>query len=292
MPAPAGVKSFTGKSDTRYLFYTVYVGGKPNGVSLTALANGSSSFMGRLDGMMSASVTVPDRPTVSISSTTGLLAALQGVATEAPTGVLTNAMQDLDWITRSSATKGVTVGDWVIGQDATLNCEPNRQLGFIQNRGGAVSTEAATFGQAGWMVTEFYRAYVTPKDANASEMNSPASFESSVVFTLSGEDFSGVAFSIATNGVLRTWRSHTYFSPNPVHFGTYVGTGLSSQSVVLPYTIADATAGSAYITESGVAQVITTDFTINTGTNAIDFVGTGPVAAALTQIKYQFQAQC
>jgi len=277
---------------SKVTFYGGLVGAYFNGTTATVLANGSGQGMGRLKGMATISVTIPEAAAVSIIGDGGKLpGGFMSPSTDTPSGAAGFVAADDNFAVLANGYKIVTSGNY--DQIAiTPSCATFNPLVIVVNSFG-VSQEAGTAGQSGWTVHEFWNvnAFVQGfAELNGSDPAIVSQWSASLSMFDATTTPWGETITSATWGREQSIGTR-YFSPYPVTYHAYRGTGAASQTVTLDETPVAANGTAVQVWGNGTAKAYTTDYTVNTTNKVVTFV-TNPAAAEAVVIRYQFEYSC
>lgn len=281
-----GVNSFA-TLGLKIVYWATKNGAYPNGTSATALANGSAAGMGRLSGVSGLSVTEPDSPVISALANNGVLVQFIGEPQELPSGTLTQQALDQTFAAVATGVKVHTEGDYeyLPGFPACFNYA---DLMLLVNA-PAKSTEPATFGQAGWEVTEYFLLNAQAKSGGDKQTNTISELASPLILNRVGTLPSGVAITTAAYGTTQMAK-RVYWSEYPITYHVLVGDGTVT-AVTLNETPAGANGNRVQVWQDGTALAYTTDFTVNVGTKTLTFAA-APGAGTKNVIRYAHEATC
>ena len=273
---------------TSFFFWGVRHGSYLNGVSTSALANGTASAMGRARAINEFAVTRPTATAVAKVGDNGTYGTWTQTPTDAMTGTSGFAIFDETFETVAQGRKIYSDNSYRVVADSA-NCVNYRSLILIANS-PATSQETATRGLAGYYV-HIYLAVTASPSGESYNINEAVSFPYSLIFDETALDVFGTTLLDADYGTTQAARLR-FFSQYPVHGGAYVGDGSASQTIVTSYTPAAASVDAVQVAINGTRRAYTTDYTVDPATKTITFTGTLPAAGQQAVYLYQFLPEC
>lgn len=276
----------------RSMHYSVWHATQTNYISGTndALANGEDSGMGRVLGISEFAATTPAASSVPSLGDNGVLSAFMVNSTDAPSGntVFGAFDQTFDAIAMDKTIKTEGPHD-LTGSSSSCNVFVPI---FIVINSPAYSQETGSIGEAGYEVQEYLYAFAQGTSVNTTSINSPHDYTHILTFNDRGVTPWGETITNANYGRTRLWKFDPYWSTHPVFYHPYVGTGGAAQTFTLdeiPYV--DSAVG-LQVWEAGTKLTHTTNYSVNTTTGLVTFVGTDPAAAAMTVCKVLYTPTC
>ncbi len=269
--------------------YWLQVGsnGYAYGTSGSGMANGADSSAGRLKGLQSFNIAVPEAPRVNIPGDNGVVTQFQLQPQELPSGTATFGVFNQTFNTVAGGTQIEAIGDYDMSQGIP-QCWSFARLGMIINS-PALIQDAGAVDTQGWQVTILNNLTVVPSDSINTQTATAGTFPYTISTKRASNHLWGVAYSAVTNGTTSAVYD-TFSSPYPVTMHTFIGDG-SDVTVVLSETPSGANGSAVKVWKDGTLLSYTTDYTVNTSTKTVTF-GTAPTASSKVVILYQHLATC
>jgi len=281
-----------GAMGMRYAYYALWDSGSPNYIAGTdgSLAAGEDSGMGRLLGITDIAATTPEAPLVTRPGDNGVLGSFITNPTDGPGGSLAfgSFPQVFDTAVTGRVIKAEGPHDISLSSNRCYSFSPV----FIVVNSPANSDESGSVGEDGWQVEEYLYVYAQPLSVATKTINAGHSYTHRLVFNERGVLPYGETITNGNYGLVQAWKSDPYWSPLPVYYHTYVGDGTSEQTFTLGKAPAVADGDHLQIWNGGTKQVYTTDYTVDTGTGVVTYVGTDPTSGQFSVAKVLFNPDC
>jgi hypothetical protein len=276
----------------RFAYWALYDTASPSYIAGTSgtLANAADSGMGRALGISEFTATVPDAPIIDIVGDNGLIGSMIANPVTGPNG--TAAYGSFDQTFDTAATNRVikTEGPHDISLSSNV-CYQFDPIFLVVNSPG-FSNVSGSQGEAGWIVEEYLYTFVQPTSVSSKSMNTAHSYTHRLIFNERGTTHYGETITEGNYGVTKAWKTDPYWSPNPIFYHTYVGDGGSSQTFTLDKIPVADDGNALQIWDNGSKLTHTTNYTVNTTTGVVTFVGTDPAAGQFAVCKVQYAADC
>ncbi|MHC4558863.1 MAG: hypothetical protein ACYS80_16345 [Planctomycetota bacterium] len=280
-----------GGQGARFAFWALWDSAQANYIAGTdgSLTSGEDSGMGRLLGISDFTATTPDAPIIPRPGDNALLGTFITNPTSSPQG--NDAFASFDQLFDTSVTNRLIHAEGP--HDISLSssrCYEYSPLFLVINSPG-MSDEAATKGEAGWIVEEYLYVFAQPTSVASKSINTAHSYTHKLAFNERGVLPYGEAITAVKYGLTEAWKTDPYWSTHPVYYHTYVGDGGAAQTFTLdkiPYA-QDGTA--LQIWEAGTKLVYTTNYSVDTS-GVVTFVGTDPAASAFAVCKVLYTPDC
>lgn len=252
------------------------------------VANGADAGFGRLEGINTASLTIPDPRIVPIPGDNKNKGTMLIESDSAVQGALTTSIEDSTFVNKAQGTTPFTIGD----ATATLlapGCPLYTNLTLIVNS-PSVNFTSGSRGLKGYRTKLFLNIQVFPKSEDSLENGTLAAFNHPLVGTPVDTFWWGnsvlAADWVATSGLgidlgfsTYPWTGHTFVGDN------------SATSFTLDETPAAASAAKVVYWKAGVLKAYTTDYTLVPSTKTVTFA-VAPAAANKNLFLYQFIPAC
>lgn len=266
------------------LWWAVNVSGGsyPYGTAGT-IANGSDAGMGRLLGVQSLSVQIPQPRRANSMGDDGTQASWVFQPIESPTGDLVLGVFDLNFVAKSQGAKVYADGDFdtvaMFIENATYN-----QMTIVTNS-QAKSRMSGSSGEAGWLTKIYPRVQVVPLGDAGLENGRETTFTHALTIDKSDKKPWGTSFSTTNDGTASAGVI-TFFSNNRVTMHTHVSDA-SDLTFTLSKLPAAASAAKVKAWRNGTALTYTTDFTVNASTGVVTLVSAG-TAGDVVVVRYEY----
>lgn len=237
-----------------------------------SISNGSDAGMGRLNGVNSVGLTIPEARAVVYEGDNGTKGVQLINPNTAPEGAIVTSIADLTFQTQAQSLSTRTLGDTVT-QMLGPRCPTFKTLCLIVNSPGLDQT-AGNVGQAGWHAYIFFKTQVQPQSGTLENGN-PAAFSHKTVATYADTAFWGEALPASSGwGTLSglildmgwgayPWTAHTFVS------------NASATTFTLDETPSAANGNALMIWKNGVLLTYTTDYTVVTATKTVTLAAAG-----------------
>ena len=259
--------------------------GYANGSSPTVLANGADIGSTWLRGLKTVTLAQQAwRPVNQTGDNGKLLFQAMLPPDSAPTGEMTVATMDLDFMAKAQGGALYTSGDWENFFISPTNqvLEPSTMIFNVPCQ----SDDVGSKGQAGYLVIWWFNVQSAPLPT-AAGLTEAAPLDTTYNLIANPVDVwpSGRPFVLGEEGVCDAY-GVIFFSPYPVTLHTLMGDGVVTD-VVLDYTPAaeDVLKVPAWL--EGVVEVYTTDYAVTQATKTIAIV-VAPPAGERWVTPYQF----
>lgn len=253
-----------------------------------SISNGSDAGFGRLEGVNTASLVIPDPRIVPIPGDNKNKTTMLVESDAAIQGALTTSIEDSTFVNKAQGTTSFTIGDMtpiLIGP----GCPLYTNLTIIVNS-PAVNFASGSRGQKGYRAKLFLNVQVFPKSEDSMENGNALAFNHPLVATPVDKFWWGnsilAADWVATSGV----GVDLGFSVYPITGHTYVGDN-SATTMTLDETPAAATAAKVVYWKDGTLKAYTTDYTVTPATKTVTFAA-APAAATKNLFLYQYVPAC
>lgn len=189
-----------------------------------SIANGSDAGMGRLNGVESVNLNVPEARVVAIPGDNGLKGAMLIPSANAPEGAITTSIADLTFQSVAQSLTTRTLGNTVT-QVLGPQCPTFKSLCLVVNS-PALDQTAGNVGVPGWHSYIFLKDQVQPRGADNIQNGNAAQFPHRIVATYAstfpwGEAFpSSTGYGTLTGLILDMgwsaypWTGHTFVGDN------------------------------------------------------------------------------
>lgn len=252
------------------------------------IANGADAGMGRLEGVNTASLVIPDPRIIAIPGDNKNKGTMLIESDSPVQGVLTTSIEDSTFVNKAQGTTPFTIGD----ASATIlgpGCPLFANLTAIINS-PAISFTSGSRGQKGYRAKLFLNIQVFPKSEESMENGNALAFSHPLVGTPVDTFWWGnsvlAADWVATSGLAIDLGFTTY----PWTGHTFVGDA-SATSFTLDETPAAASAAKVVYWKAGVLKAYTTDYTLVPSTKTVTFA-VAPAAANKNLFLYQYIPAC
>lgn len=252
------------------------------------IANGADAGMGRLEGVNTASLVIPDPRIIGIPGDNKNKGTMLIESDSPVQGVLTTSIEDSTFVNKSQGTTSFTIGDAV----ATIlgpGCPSFTNLTAIINS-PAISFTSGSRGQKGYRAKLFLNIQVFPKSEESMENGNALSFNHPLVGTPVDTFWWGntvlAADWVATSGLAIDLGFTTY----PWTGHTFMGDGAIT-TMTVDETPAAASAVKVVYWKTGVLKTYTTDYSVVTATKTVTFA-VAPAASTKNVILYQYIPVC
>lgn len=244
--------------------------------------------MGRLLGFQEAGLTVPEAEAIINSGDNGILSTFLLNPNTAIEGNLNFGVMDLAFEAGTTSRLIEIEGDYDQIVD-TAKCLVFADIFLVVNS-PAKSKESGSSGSSGYLVTEYLKINVQPQGSAISNRTVHQALMK-VIANETGNLPSGQTILDADYGLTQGFRRR-YWSPYPVYYHVYQGNGGAAQTFTLDNPPIAANGNALQIWFDGTAQVYTTDYTVDTGTGVVTFVGTDPAAGVKAIARVQYNPSC
>lgn len=257
------------------------------GTSGSSMANGSDSAMGRLKGLQSLTLTVPEAPRVNIPGDNGAVTQMTLQPQELPSGTATFGVFNQTFNTKVGGMLIDQLGDFDIS-GGVPQCWSYARIALVVNS-PAIMLDAGANESQGWQVTIINNLTVVPSDGINISTATAQAFPYSIQARRATQRLWGTAYTTVTNGST-AFTHETFTSPYPVTIHTFIGDG-SDTTLTLAETPAEASGDKVKVTINGVIKTYSSDYTVNTSTKVLTFA-TAPASGAICEVVYQHLATC
>lgn len=252
------------------------------------IANGADAGMGRLNGVNSVGLTIPEARAIVYEGDNGTKGVQLINANTAPEGEIVTSIADLTFQTQAQSLSTFTLGNTVT-QILGPSCPVFKTLALIVNS-PALDQTAGNVGQAGWHSYIFWKNQVQPRSGTIENGNA-SSFSHKTVATYADTSFwgdnledwdtvSGLILDLGWSAY--PWTAHTFVGDNSATSFTLDETpAAESGNAVLAW--AD---GTALVYGGGAGQ-----YSVVASTKTVTF-GTAPAAAVNDVFLYQYIPTC
>lgn len=259
------------------------------GTTGATLANGASSGMGRMKGVVDFTPAVPAPNVIDVVGDLRNVATFRTAPTASITADLNVAVFDTTFVTKVNDTLAETLGDYKF-VDIDPYCVNNQPLVFVLNAPASVQDSGVSLGASAYDVTIIYNSLVDAPTLTALTAGEQT-WAYNLTLNKTGVTPYGATLTEVTNGLTQSY-FRKFASPNPVTMHSFIGDGTEAD-VVLDLTPASASANAVRVWVDGVAQTYTTDFTVNVGTKTVTFeAGSVPSAGEKVVVLYQHTVTC
>lgn len=276
----------------KYAFWALYDSASPNYIAGTdgSLGNGEDSGMGRLPGISDLTTSTPEAVLIPRPGDNGNLGTFISNPTDGPGGstAFVSFPQLFDVAATSRAIKAEGPHDISLSSNRCYNFKAM----FLVVNSPAYSDESGSVGEPGWEVEEYYQVWAQPLSLAAKAINAAHSYTHRLIFNEKGVLPYGETITSGNYGVTQAWKSDPYWSPYPVYYHTYVGTGGAAQTFTLDELPVAADGTHLQIWDNGTKLVYTTNYTVNISTGLVTFVGTDPGSGHFAVCKVLFAPTC
>jgi hypothetical protein len=281
-----------GALGVRYEFWALWDSASPNYIAGTdgSLAAGEDSGMGRAKGVQEINANTPAATAQSRQGDNGVLSTFIVNPTDSPAGSQNFGSFDqiFDVAATGRAIKAEGPHDISLSSNQCYTFKPM----FLVVNSPASSDETGSVGEAGWQVIEYLYTFIQPLQVTTTTSNTPHVYNHTLVFNERGVLPYGETITTDNYGLTQAWKTDPYWSPYPVTYHTYVGSGGSAQTFTLDETPAAADANALQIWDNGTKLEYTTNFAVSTSTKVVTFVSTTPASGHFAVAKYQFVPGC
>lgn len=275
---------------SRILYWSYLYNGYSYGTNLS-LATGADIGMGRLLGVKSLGLPIPQSRNIAIEGDNGIIGALKIATGSLAEGELVTSVKDPTFVTGAQS----LLINSVNGLDYHINgipCPTYRNLCFIENA-PAQNDTSGSLGQLGWSVTIYLSTQVQPRDETQIQNATAWEFTHDILASYADKFPWGEAISNSLYGATRALKFGPFYSPYPYTLHTFIGDGTATTFTVDETPAgAGATYGEMY--DNGAAVTYGAGagkFTVVAATKTVTF-GTAPVSGHICNYFYQFQASC
>lgn len=254
-----------------------------------ALAAGDDSGMGRFLAASDITPSIPSLPNVNLDSDQGIDGAVKGRPTEPVTAILTGGVIDQIFAAAVSnrLVKEEGPHDILLGSLLCLTLVP---VMFVINKPGAVRASGATYGDAGYEVTELWNCLADVKQFNQIARGVMGQQIAELVANHIGIAPWGETLTVVSFGLARGWGLEPYFSEYPITYHGFVGDN-ATVAIVLDETPASEDGDAVQVWVDGVKKTYTTDYSVVASTKTLTFV-VAPTTGAKVAIKYMYLPTC
>lgn len=257
-----------------------------------SISNGSDTGMGRLNGVNSVGLTIPESRTVVIPGDNGSKGGILIPAEGVPEGEIVTSVADLTFQSQAQTLTTRTLGDTVTQMLGT-QCPTYKSICLIVNS-PALDQTSGNIGAPGYHTYVFWKLQVQPRSGTIENGNA-ASFSHKTVSTHASQAFWGEAFPSGSTGWGTTtglildlgwgvypWTAHTFVGDNAVTtFTTDETPAAADGNSTLLWQ-----AGTLLVYGAGAGK-----YTAVTSTKTFTF-GTAPGTGAKDVLLYRFVPTC
>lgn len=276
---------------SKIVYYGLRDGTSINYVAGTdgSLAAGEDSGMARLIKHSDLGVSKPQAQATSSSGDNGVGHTWMVNPTDAVQGTMGFATFDQTFNTKINNDTIYAEGPSDIAVESN-ECYDFQPMVIVVNS-PAKSSESATWGEQGYMVTEYWYVNVQDLGFGSTSVNTPHSYTHALSFH--GFGYTPYGEAVSTNyNVNRAWGTKPYWSKHPVYYHTYVGDGTSAQTFTLGQIPYEDSVNGLEIWEAGTKLAHSTNYSVNTSSGLVTFVSTDPADGAFTVCKVRHLADC
>jgi hypothetical protein len=252
------------------------------------ISAGSGAGMGRLEGVNSVSLPVPDARAVPIPGDNSQKGTIMIPSDSAIEGSISTSIRDLTFTTTTQGGLVETLGNTnmiLLGS----SCPDFVDSLIIVNSPALVQT-AGNKGVKGWSTLAYLNVQVQGKPPESLDNGTALDFPHRLVGKIVDQFFWGTDVAPAdwghSDGLVLDmgvgsypWTSHSFEGNN------------SATTVTLDETPAGANGNDVLVWKAGVALAYTTDYTVDTSTKVVTFVA-APASAADVVIVYRYIPSC
>lgn len=268
-------------------YFVLNSNGYAIGSGLT-LANGADSGGGRLLGVNTADVSIPDSRIVNATGDDGVIGQFRFAPAEFPSFTISGSVFDQNLDSLAQGTIRHALGDTTWSGLQPANPDFNQFALLLTSQ--ALSQDSGSVGSAGFMTIMIPKATLQPLGVGGLSNAEVAENRYSVSVTSSDIYPFGLAFSDVNNG--STSFSYLYAqTENRLTFHTFIGDGATNSFTLDQTAFSDTDGDKCQIWVDGVAQTITTDFTLSTtaGVTTVTWdVGSVPTAGQVCVAMYEY----
>lgn len=277
--------SFTGSQHTWFTLLDT------NGVfagTAGTIANGSDAGMGRLEGVRTVSVGIPEGVAIPYPGDNGNKGT-QLIGSEAAVeGSIVTSIEDLTFTTKSQGTSTSTIGD-ATAQPLGIQCPTYASMAVIVNS-PALNQTPGSKGVKGWHAYLVMSIQSQPRGVDSIESSTAADFQHKIVATYADKFFWEAAISAVTHGTTNMLVYDLGFSAYPWTAHNFKGDGAAT-TFTLDETPAAASSDKVVYWKDGAIQAYTTNYTVTVATKTVTLVA-APAAGTDNVVLYQYVATC
>ena len=252
------------------------------------IANGSDAGMGRLNGVNTVGLTIPEARNIVYEGDNGTKGSQLISPSTMPEGEIVTSIADLTFQTQAQSLTTRTLGD-TVSQMLGPRCPTYKTLALIVNSPGLDQT-AGNVGQSGWHTYIFWKTQIQPRSGTI-ENGSPSAFSHKTVATYADTAWWGEAFPSSSGwGTLSglildlgwgsaPWTGHTFIS------------NAATLTFTLDETPTAANGNALMIWKNGVLLTYTTDYTVVPSTKTVTLVAAG-TAGDKFECLYRYVPTC
>lgn len=281
-----------GGQGVRYMYWSLWDNTETNYIAGTdgSLASGEDSGMGRLLGLQDFAANTPEAQAISRTGDNGVLSTFMANPADSPSG--NQGFGSFDQIFDTSATSRTIKAEGPHDISISTNrCYEFKPL-FLVINSQASSDESGSVGEAGWLVEEYFYVFAQPLSIATKTQNTAHVYTHTLVFNERGVLPYGETITDGNYGVTQGWKTDPYWSPYPIYYHTYVGDGGAAQTFTLDTPPVADDGNALQIWDDGTKLTHTTNYSVNTTTGVVTFVGTDPADTNFAVCKVQFTPGC
>lgn len=250
-----------------------------------AISAGANSGMGRLKGVSSIAVNLPDTPRVPVQGDNGAITSFMLAPSELPTGTLATTVFDQTFSTKPIGLLVETESNWDFSGIFPA-CFDYARICFIVNSPASIQ-DSGDLDVGAWQVYIFMNTTVMPMKPGELTTGAAQTFTSDLSFKRADKTIWGKSFTSVTNGST-SFAATQFASGYPVHCQTLIGNGAVT-TLLLDYTPVTTIADYVKVWKDGVELALTTDYTVSGST--ITFVA-APASNTKVICLYGFDPSC